>query len=202
MWAGPLMGHNWDILWMDPQSGEHMAWSRGVRLPSITTGGKAAHKRRRLCSVQYSKGQYVLFAHWMLCCTVGYVERGGLTSRDRLNRSENYLLLGFLLVMQSVLLEVRQSATHDNCSVSVSYPSSSKVKGWKNLVTLEAIRVDLNQETIQSWKEVLPFFVNYEAWWRPSKKSNQTNEHHKLNLRAAESRFSHLLSASHRMNTS
>ena len=38
---------------------------------------------------------YVVFAHWMLCCPV---ERGGLTSCDRLNSSEKYLLLGFLLV--------------------------------------------------------------------------------------------------------
>ena len=54
--------------------------------------------------------QYVVFAHWMLCCPVGYVERGGgLTSRDMLNSSENYLLLGFLLAMpsQTVLLLVR-----------------------------------------------------------------------------------------------
>ena len=34
-----------------------------------------------------------------LCCIVDFVERGGgLTSHDRLNRSENYLLLGFVLV--------------------------------------------------------------------------------------------------------
>ena len=58
--------------------------------------------------------QYVVFAHWMLCCPVGYVERGGgLTSRDRPDSLENYLLLGFLLAMQSqtVLLLVRQSVT-------------------------------------------------------------------------------------------
>ena len=58
--------------------------------------------------------QYAVFAHWMLCCPVGYVERGGgLTSQDRLNSSENYLLLGFLLAIQSqtVLLLVRQSVT-------------------------------------------------------------------------------------------
>ena len=36
--------------------------------------------------------QYVVFAHLILCCPVGYVERGGLTSRDRLNSSDNYLL--------------------------------------------------------------------------------------------------------------
>ena len=57
-------------------------------------------------------------------------KEGGPTSCDKLNRSENYLLLGFLLGMpsQSVLLLVRQSVTQDNCSISVSYPSSSKVK--------------------------------------------------------------------------
>ena len=58
--------------------------------------------------------QYVVFTHWKLCCPVGYVERGGgLTFRDRLNSSENYLLLGFLLAIpsQTVLLLVRQSVT-------------------------------------------------------------------------------------------
>ena len=49
------------------------------------------------------------------CCAVQWAMRkgGGLTSRDRLNSSENYLLLGFLLAMQSqtVLLLVRQSVT-------------------------------------------------------------------------------------------
>ena len=37
------------------------------------------------------------------CCALQWAlwKRGGLTSRDRLNRSENYLLLGFLLVMPS-----------------------------------------------------------------------------------------------------
>ena len=55
---------------------------------------------------------------------------GGLTSRDRLDSSENYLLLGFLLARpsQTFLLLVRQPTTQDNCSISVSYPSSSKVK--------------------------------------------------------------------------
>ena len=66
------------------------------------------------------------------CCAVQWAmwKGGGLTSRDRLNSSENYLLLGFILAMQSqtVLLLVRQSVTLDNCSISVSYPSSSKVK--------------------------------------------------------------------------
>ena len=57
--------------------------------------------------------QYVVFAHWMLCCPVGYVEREGLTFRDRLNSSENYLLLAFLLATPShyLLLLVRQSVT-------------------------------------------------------------------------------------------
>ena len=38
---------------------------------------------------------------------------GDITSRDRLNSSENYLLLGFLLAMQlqTVLLLVKQSVT-------------------------------------------------------------------------------------------
>ena len=45
------------------------------------------------------------------CCAVQWAmwKGGGLTSRDRLNSSENYLLLGFLLAMpsQTVLLLVR-----------------------------------------------------------------------------------------------
>ena len=49
------------------------------------------------------------------CCAVQWAmwKGGGLTSRDRLNSSENYLLLGFLLAMpsQTVLLLVRQSVT-------------------------------------------------------------------------------------------
>ena len=49
------------------------------------------------------------------CCAVQWAmwKGGGLTSRDRLNRSENYLLLGFLLAMpsQTLLLLVRQSVT-------------------------------------------------------------------------------------------
>ena len=65
------------------------------------------------------------------CCAVQWAmwNGGGLTSRDSLNRSENYLLLGFLLVMpsQSVLLLVSHSVTEDNSSISVSHPSSSKV---------------------------------------------------------------------------
>ena len=47
------------------------------------------------------------------CCAVQWAmwKGGGLTSRDRLNSSENYLLLGFLLATpsQTVLLLVRQS---------------------------------------------------------------------------------------------
>ena len=45
----------------------------------------------------------------VLSSSVGYVERGGLTSRDRPNSLEIYLLLGFLLAMpsQTVLLLVR-----------------------------------------------------------------------------------------------
>ena len=79
----------------------------------------------------------------------------GLTSRDRLNRSENYLLLGFLLVRPSqfVLYLVKQSVTQDNGSISFSYPSSSKVKHWKNSVTKEIEMklfksVKLGQETL------------------------------------------------------
>ena len=87
---------------------------------------------------------------------------GDLTSRDRLNRSENYLLLGFLLVMpsQSVLLLVRQSVFQSNLSLSVSYHSFSKVKWWTNFVTIETEitlfkRAELCQEPIQSKKPLL-----------------------------------------------
>ena len=49
------------------------------------------------------------------CCAVQWAmwKGGGLTSRDRANSSENYLLLGFLLVKpsQAVLLLVKQSFT-------------------------------------------------------------------------------------------
>ena len=104
------------------------------------------------------------------CCAVQWAmwKGGGLTCRDRLISSENYLLLGFLLAMQShtVLLLVRQSVTQDNCSISVSYPSSSKLKWWKNLSPLETEisllkRVELGQETIQSRNKVLLFILNY-----------------------------------------
>ena len=81
---------------------------------------------------------------------------GGLTSRDRLDSSENYILLGFLLVrpVQTFLLLVRQPITQDNCSISVSYRSSSNVTCLKNLLTLEnkmklLKRVELGQETIK-----------------------------------------------------
>ena len=106
---------------------------------------------------------------------------GEFTSSERLNRSENYLLLGFLLIMpsQSVLLFARQSVTQDNCSILVSYPSSSKVKLLKfsDLQETEIThfkRVELCQETIQSRYEVMPLFVNYEMPWWPSKKCKQT----------------------------
>ena len=99
--------------------------------------------------------QYVVLAHWMLCCPVGYVEKGGLTSRDMLNSSENYLLLGFLLVrlVQTFLLLVRQPITQDNCSISVSYRSFINVTCLENLLTLKIKmklfrRVELGQETI------------------------------------------------------
>ena len=104
------------------------------------------------------------------CCAVQWAMQkgGGLTSRDRLNSSENYLLLGFLLVrpVQTFLLLVRQPITQDNCSISVSYRSSSNVTYLKYLLTLENKtklfrRVELGQETIKSKNEVLPFFVNY-----------------------------------------
>ena len=139
----------------------------------------------------------------LLCCPVGYV---GLTSRDRLNRSENYLPLGFLLVIpsQSVHLLFRQSVTLDNCSILVSYPSSSKVKCWKNAMTLETQiplvkRVELGQETIQSKNFFLAIFSEL---WRPAKKRKSTNKHQIFNLTAAVFRFSQLLSASRRINTS
>ena len=81
---------------------------------------------------------------------------GGFTSRDRLDSSENYLVLGFLLVRlsQTVLLLVRQPITQNNCSISVSYRSSSNVTRLKNLLTLEnkmklLKRVELGQETIK-----------------------------------------------------
>ena len=91
---------------------------------------------------------------------------GGLTSRDRLDSSENYLLLGFLLVRlsQTVLLLVRQPITQNNCSISLSYRSSNYVTRWKNLLTLEnkmklLKRVELGLETKKSKNEVLPFFL-------------------------------------------
>ena len=55
---------------------------------------------------------------------------GGLTSHDRPNRLENYLLLGLLVGQpsQSVLRLVSQSVMQDDCSISVSYPKSSNVE--------------------------------------------------------------------------
>ena len=126
--------------------------------------------------------QYVIFAHWMLCFPLGYVERvGGITSCDRLNSSENYLLQGFLLARpeQSVLLLVRQSITQDNCSISVSYPSYSDVAWLKNLLTQEINRklwkrVELGQETIKSKTEGLHFMsimkFHEEHLWNVNKK--------------------------------
>ena len=145
------------------------------------------------------------------CCAVQWAmwKGGGLTSRDRLDSSENYLLLGFLLVRlsQTVLLLVRQPITQNNCSISVSYRSSSNVTRLKNLLTLEnkmklLKRVELGQETIKSKNEVLPFFVNFEIPWRPPNKCKQTNEHQIFNLRAAITRVCQLLTAARRMNTS
>ena len=76
--------------------------------PALTLSGYMVNTGLGQADVGGGAGQYVVFAHWMLCCPVGYVERG-LTSRDRLNSSDNYLLLGFLLAMpsQTVLLLVR-----------------------------------------------------------------------------------------------
>ena len=145
------------------------------------------------------------------CCAVQWAmwKGGGLTSCDRLDSSENYLILGFLLVRlsQTVLLLVRQPITQNNCSISVSYRSSSNVTRWKNLLTLEnkmklLKRVELGQETIKSKNEVLPFFVNYEIPWRPPFKCKQTNKHQIFNLRPAITRVCQLLSAARRMNTS
>jgi hypothetical protein len=65
---------------------------------------------------------FVILPHFPICrlspldavlsCGIGGIG-GGLTSRERLNSSENYLLLGFLFAMQSqtVFLLVRQSVT-------------------------------------------------------------------------------------------
>ena len=145
------------------------------------------------------------------CCAVQWAmwKGGGLTSRDRLDSSENYLLLGFLLVRlsQTVLLLVRQPITQNNCSISVSYRSSSNVTWLKNLLTVEnkmklLKRVELGQETIKCKNEVLPFFVNYEIPWRPPNKCKQTNEHQIFNLRAAITKVSQLPSAAHSMHTS
>ena len=124
------------------------------------------------------------------CCAVQWAmwKGGGLTSRDRLDSSENYLLLGFLLVRlsQTVLLLVRQPITQNYCSISVSYRSSSNVKWWKNTVTFETEiplfkRVELGQETVQSRNEVLPFLWIMET----IKKCKQTNKHQIFNLTAA-----------------
>ena len=135
--------------------------------------------------------------------------RGGLTSRDRLNSSENYLLLGFLLVrpVQTFLLLVRSPITQDNCSISVSYRSSSNVTCLKNLLTLEnqmklLKRVELGQETIKSRYKVLPFFVNHEIPWRPPNKYKQTKKHNIFNFTKAVTRVCQLLSAACRKNTS
>ena len=76
------------------------------------------------------------------CCALQWAmwKGGGLTSRDRLNSSENYLLLGCLLAMQSqtVLLLVRQSVTLDNYSISQSpnppSPPPTTTTCWDPLV--------------------------------------------------------------------
>ena len=103
-----------------------------------------------------------------------------------------------------MLLLVSQSLIHYNCSISVSYPSSSNVK-WKfNSMTLETEmtlfkRVELGQETIKSLNEFLPISVIYEILWIPSKKCNQTDKHQIFVLRAEVSRFCQLLSAARRI---
>ena len=129
--------------------------------------------------------QYVVFAHWMLCCSVAIWKGGGLNCRNRLNSSDNYLLPGFLLVSPHNLCSY-WSVIQDNLSISVSYPSSSNVKCWTNLLTLETKmtpfkRGELGQQIWQSKIEFLPFSVNYESAWRLSKKCNQTNEHQIFN---------------------
>ena len=63
-------------------------------------------------------------------------------------------------------------------------------------------RVELGQENVQSKIEILPFSLNYEISWKPSKKCNHTNKHMILILRAEVSRFCQMLSAARRMNTS
>ena len=62
-------------------------------------------------------------------------------------------------------------------------------------------RVELGQETLQSENEVLPFSVNYEIPWMPSKNCNQTNGHQIILLKSELSRLCKLLSAARRMNT-
>ena len=68
-------------------------------------------------AVQYIKqGGKSISCLWPLDAVLSsglYGKEGGPTSCDKLNRSENYLLLGFLLAMpsQTVLLLVRKSAT-------------------------------------------------------------------------------------------
>ena len=120
------------------------------------------------------------------CCAVqcqwAMWKGGGLTSRGRLNSSENNLVLGFLLVrpVQTFLLLVRQPITQDNCSISVSYRSSSNVTCLKNLLTLENKMklfrsVELGQETIKSRNEFFPFFRNYEVPWKTLNSCKQTN---------------------------
>ena len=115
------------------------------------------------------------------CCAVQWAmwKGGGLTSRDRPNSSENYLLLGFLLVrpVQIFLLLVREPITQDNCSISVSYRSSSNVTCLKNLLTLENKmklfrKVELGQETIKSRNEVLPFFQSLSVALRSSQEEH------------------------------
>ena len=66
----------------------------------------------------------------------------------------------------TVLLVLSQSVIQNNCFISVSYPSSSKVKSCTNLVTLETKitlfkRGELGQETFKTKNESLPFSVNY-----------------------------------------
>ena len=69
------------------------------------------------------------------CCAVQWAmwKGGGLTSRDRLNSSENYLLLGFLLAKssQTVLLLVRQSVTYDNFLSQFPTPVPVKLNDGK-----------------------------------------------------------------------
>ena len=72
--------------------------------------------------------QYVVIAHWMLCCPVGYVKRGGgLSSHDRLNRTDNYMLLGFLLVWPHNLCSYWSATQYCRTTVLSQLPTQGPV---------------------------------------------------------------------------